>query len=231
MIGDEGFKAATEIAKTTGKAIDAGEKGARYLAETFADAINAIAGAAADSAKGFRIRNRASVAIKTQNHLRALGLETSFIGIEDRAAIPLIEALSVESDDDLQEMWASYIANAVDPRHKTIGITQIITDIISKLEPEDKSILDRLFDLDLSEARKDSIRLTPSDFKISDKSLNYSLTRFVALGLFSCDNSGSVGFSANEDHKMPCNVEIYTSVGWFRALPLLLMFKQSLMTP
>ncbi|MBZ9870506.1 DUF4393 domain-containing protein [Mesorhizobium sp. BR1-1-9] len=229
MIGDEGFKAASEIAKTTGKAIDAGEKGAHYLAETFADAINALAGAAADSAKGFRIRNRASVAIKTQRHLHALGLDTSYLGIEDRAAVPLIAAVSVESDDGLQEMWASYIANAVDPRHKTIGITRIITDAISKLEPEDKGVLDRLFRLDLAELRNDSVRLSPADFQISDEALNYSLTRFVALGLFSCDNSGSVGFAASEGHNMPCNIEIYTSIGWFRALPLLLMFKQSLM--
>ncbi|WP_133304748.1 hypothetical protein [Mesorhizobium sp. DCY119] len=228
MTGDEGFKAATEIAKTAGKAIDASEKGARYLAETFSEAINAIAGAAADSAKGFRIRNRASVAVKTQSHLEALGLDIAFLEIEHRAAVPLIEALSLESDDGLQEMWAVYIANAVDPRQQTIGITRIITNAISKLEPEDKNALDYLFKLDLAEPRKDSIRLKPSDFGIADEALNYSLTRFVALGLFSCDNSGSVGFAAHEGHRMPCNLEIYTSIGWFRALPLLLMFKQSL---
>lgn len=228
MIGDEGFKAAAEIAKTTGKAIDAGEKGARYLAEMFAEAVNALAGAAADSAKGFRIRNRASVAIKTQSHLQSLGLDIHFLRIENRAAVPLIEALSVESDDGLQEMWASYIANAADPHQSTIGITRMITDAISKLEPEDKTVLDRLFQLDLAELRNDSIRLSSSDFQISEEALNFSLSRFVALGLFSCDNSGSVGFAAEESHKMPCNVEINTSIGWFRALPLLLMFKQSL---
>lgn len=52
MIGDEGFKATTEIAKTTGKAIDAGERGGRYLADVFREAIAAYAGAAADSAQG-----------------------------------------------------------------------------------------------------------------------------------------------------------------------------------
>ncbi|MER8839451.1 DUF4393 domain-containing protein [Mesorhizobium sp. M0913] len=227
MIGDEGFKAAVEIAKTTSKVIDAGEKGARYLAETFAEAVNALAGAAADSAKGFRMRNRASVAIKTQRHLQGLGLDINLLRIEDRAAVPLIESLSVESDDGLQEMWASYIANAADPHQSTIGITRIITDAIGKLEPEDKTVLDRLFLLDLAELRNTSLRLSSSDFHISEEALNFSLSRFVALGLFSRDNSGSVGFAAEKSHEMPCNVEIYTSIGWFQALPLLLMFKQS----
>lgn len=227
MIGEEGFKAATEIAKTTSKAIDAGEKASRYFADTFSEAINALAGAAADSAIGFRIRNRASVAIKTQKHLQALGFDQDFLKIEERAAIPLIEALSIESDDGLQDMWASYIANAADPFNGTIGVTAMITNTISKLEPEDKGVLDRLFEVDLAEPLQESIKLKPSDFNTPEEALNFSLARFVALGLFSCDNSGSVGFAADDSHKMPCNLEIYTSIGWFRALPLLLMFKQS----
>jgi hypothetical protein len=229
VTGDEAFKAATEIAKTTGKAIDASEKASRYLADIFSEAINALAGAAADTAIGFRIRNRASVAIKTEKHLEALGLDRSFLKIEERAAVPLIEALSVESDDGLQDIWASYIANAADPRNSTIGVTAVITNAISKLEPEDKEVLDRLFEIDLAEPRQESIKLKPSDFNTTEEALNFSLARFVALGLFSCDNSGSVGFAADDSHKMPCNVEIYTSIGWFRALPLLLMFKQSIM--
>lgn len=229
MTGDEGFKAAAEIAKTTGKAIEASEKASRYLAETFSEAINALAGAAADSAIGFRIRNRASVAIKTEKHLQALGLDRSFLQIEERAAIPLIEALSIESDDGLQDLWASYIANAANPQNTAIGVTAMITNAISKLEPEDKGVLDRLFELDLAEPQQEAMLLKPTDFNTTEESLNFSLARFVALGLFSCDNSGSVGFAADDGHKMPCNVEMYTSIGWFRALPLLLMFKQSVM--
>ncbi|WP_312367020.1 hypothetical protein [Ensifer sp.] len=229
MIGDEGFKAAGEIAKTTTKAIEAGEKGGSYLAKTFEDAIHALAGAAADSAAAFRIRNRASIAVKTEKHLRSLGLDKSFIAMEERAAVPLIEAFSVESNDDLQELWASYIVTAIDPNSPAIGVTAMITNVISKLEPEDKGVLDSLFELDLAEPRRESIKLKNADFNTTEESLNFSLARFVALGLFSCDNSGSVGFAADDGHKMPCNVEIYTSIGWFRALPLLLMFKQSVM--
>ena len=229
MLGDEGFKAATEVAKTTGKAIDAGEKGGRYLANIFREAIATYANAAADSAQGFRIRNRASVAIKTEKHLQALGLDESFLTIEERAAIPLVAALSLESDSDLQELWAAYISNAVDPQNTSIGITALITHAISKLEPEDKTVLDRLFALDLEEMRQKAIILQASDFPVSPEGLNFSLARFVALGLFSCDNSGSVGFAASDGHRMPCNVEVYTSIGWFQALPLLLMFKQSVM--
>lgn len=228
MIGDEAFKAAGEIAKTTGKAIDAGEKGGGYLTKTFEDAIHALAEAAADSANGFKIRNRASVAAKTAKHLKALGLDSQFLKIEERAAIPLIEALSVESDDDLQELWAAYIANSADP-NAPVGVTAMITNVISKLEPEDKVVLDRLFELDLAELLQESLKLKAEDFKTSEQALNFSLARFVALGLFSCDNSGSVVFAARDGHKMPCNVEIDTSIGEFRALPLLLMFKQSIM--
>lgn len=229
MIGDEGFKAITEVSKTTGKVIDASEKGGRYLTGIFKEAIEAYAGAAADSAIGFRIRNRASVAIKTENHLQSLGLDSSFLRIEERAAIPLVDAISNESDSGLQDLWAAYIANAADPNNSKIGVTAMITNAISKLEPDDKGVLDRLFQIDLAEPIREPIKLRPSDFDMPEQSLNFSLARFVALGMFSCDNSGSVGFAANDSHKMPCNVEIYTSIGWFRALPLLLMFKQSVM--
>lgn len=227
ILSDEEAKAVQEAAKLGQKGIDAASSAGTYLTGTFRGAVRFLAMAAEDSAAGFFIRNRAAVELKTRNRLEELGVDRNFRPIGERNYVPLLEAISLEADESLQDVWAAYIANAMDPSKPEVGISRQLIEVIKRLEPEDLPVLRRLFVEDLATPRHDDIRLAAADFPVGDEGLATSLSRLAALGLFSFDSSGQVGWAAPEGWRKPCQLEIAASIGDFRAQPLLLLLQRS----
>jgi hypothetical protein len=229
VFSDETAKAAQEVAKLGQRSLETANRAGGYFAETFKEAIGHIAAAASDSAEAFRIRNRASVLVKTKAKLAALGVTENYRAIEDRVAVPLIEAISVEGDETIQDAWAGYISNALDPDKPHITINRILIGVIRSLEPEDLPILRRIFEIDLGVPVKDAVKLIPSDFELSDAAINYTLARLLSLGLFSFSNVTALLLSGGNNAGIghPCRVEISTSMGAYSSLPLLLLLKQA----
>lgn len=228
ILSDEEAKAAQEAAKLGQKGIEAASSAGTYLTGTFRGAIKFFAMAAEDSAAGLFIRNRAAVEVKTRKRLDELGVDREFRPIGERNYVPLLEAISLEANESLQDVWAAYIANAMDPAKPEIGISRQLVEMIKRLEPEDLPVLRWLFYEDLRTPRKEAVRLTASEFPVTDEGLVTSLSRLAALGLFSFENSGSAGWAPPEDWRKPCQLEVVSSIGNFRAQPLLLILQQSI---
>jgi len=230
MLSDEEAKAIKEVAKLGQKSLETADKAGSYLTQTFSGAIKIYAQAFEDNATGFRIRNRANVIRKTQDHLKKRGFETGFNEIPERNIIPLLESISLESDDEIQEVWARYISNAMDPTQISINVNRQIIEIIKRLEPVDLPIL-RILDLEnLNEPRKDPIHLKVNDFDTSDESLVTIFARLAALGLFSFKNSGETKWATPDSYCKPCQLMVETTIGNFYVQPLLLEFQRSIRT-
>ena len=227
ILSDEEAKAVQEASKLGQKTIRVVEKGCGYLAKTFGEAIEQFAGAMADSAQGYRQRNVASVEAKTNAHLARLGVEDHFKLIDQRNAVPLIEAIAIEPDENIQEIWARYVANCLDPKRPTITVNRPLITVIKNLEPGDLPVIRRLFAENLGEPIRDPIRLEAGDFSLSDDTLADCVSRLGACGLFTLENDGSAGFAASEGYRMPCQLEVVTSLGVFRAQALLRLFQVS----
>jgi hypothetical protein len=131
MISDEQAKAAQEIAKLGQKSVDAASEAGGFFARTFGDAIEHVSQALTDKAAGYRIVNRARVVAKIQARLEALGVD-SFKPISFRNGVPLLEGISDESDETLQDVWAAYFANAPDPKNPSVTANRQLIDIIRK---------------------------------------------------------------------------------------------------
>lgn len=116
----EGAGAAEEIAKTAGKAIDAGrELGGWFEGKTGAALEHSIGWAFTDHIRRSRAiqehrhRERLQVlALETQKRLMVLGAEI-LRGVPETTAVPLIEAAALEADPDLQILWANLLASAL----------------------------------------------------------------------------------------------------------------------
>lgn len=137
---DESAKAAQEIAKTTGKAIDAAQKVGGFLNKVIGDAAVELGGALHDWARVFRYKNLLRLQDKVEDIHAARKLQGRIIPIAPRFAIPLLQAASGEDEESLQDMWAGLIANATDPDQR-ITLRKIFTEILSSLEPLDAEIL------------------------------------------------------------------------------------------
>lgn len=140
---EEESKAVQEIAKTTGKAIDAASKLGGFLSKVLGEPFLELGEAFHDWAKFYRYENLLKIQDKVNEIHQKRKIEGKTIPIPPRYAIPLIQSASQENETSLQMMWARLIANATDPGKK-IDIKKIYIEILSALEPIDVLILDRL---------------------------------------------------------------------------------------
>lgn len=215
-----------ELAKLGQKGIDSGEKAARYLTKYFDAGFAALGGAFGDSAQGFRVRNWIRVMQKTDAMLKAAGIEENFQRIQERNAIPLIEAVSLESDESLQDLWASYLRRALDPASPPGTLNRQFINIIRNLEPSDRDVLDALLGLDL-----DTPSILPRWIEMGTLSKRpehevlETLYRFDANSLLTLDND--MGMKWAPDDAVICNVIVKTPTAYFRVSPLLISFRQA----
>ena len=100
-------------------------------------------------------------------------------------------------------------------------------NIIRQLEPSDLDILRGLSLQELSQARSEDIGKKATDFSGEEESINQSLSRLTALGLFSFEN-GPDRLVMGRGRQQPRRVTIQTSLGEFRAMPLLMMLKSAI---
>ena len=229
MISDEQAKAAQEIAKFGQKGIDAASEAGGFFAKTFGNAIEHFSQAIADKAAAYRIVNRVKIALKTQERLAKLGV-TDFKAIDFRNGVPLLEGISDEPDESLQDVWAAYLANALNPENPTVTANRQLINIIRQLEPDDLKILSGLSSQELNQSRSEALIKKAVDFLVDEEALNQCLSRLTALGLFAFEN-GPDRLVLEKSQERPCRVTIETALGEFHAMPLLVVLKNAIEEP
>ena len=105
-------RAAEEIAKATGKGIDAASGLGRFFDRIFGPALDELGGALADKARYWRWSRLIRLQERYEAECRAIGYDRVAKPVEPKFAFALLEAASLESDDDLQDMFARLLANA-----------------------------------------------------------------------------------------------------------------------
>nr|WP_272212419.1 hypothetical protein [Marinicella sp. W31]MDC2878334.1 hypothetical protein [Marinicella sp. W31] len=220
----EGFKLATQTGSQIGNANS-------YLAEIFDNRIRYLSGDGPVRAAEFEIRNIINGRDRILRLLKKRGIDESYLKLEEREFFRIVKPVALEDDPDVQELWAEYVVNAMDPNILDIGITQIITNVIAALEPVDLPILRYLFQDGLLELRSDEVELSSASFDIAERSLSFTMARFQALGLFSHENNASMVFATSDEVSVACNVTVQTDLGDFRATALLLLFRDSVKEP
>ncbi len=112
---EEESKAVQEVAKTTGKAIEAAERVGKFFSTIFGGAFGEVGDIVHDWAKYFHYKNLLRIQDKVEAIHRERKIEGKTIPIPPRYAVPLIQNAFQEGDETLQEMWAGLIANSMDP--------------------------------------------------------------------------------------------------------------------
>jgi hypothetical protein len=228
-MSDEYAKAAQELAKLGQKSLDIASEAGGFFARTFGKAIEHIGAAVADKAAAYRVMNRAMVVAKTRKKLEKLGV-TNMKAIDFRNGVPLLEGISDETDESLQEVWAAYLANALNPHNLSVTANRQIIGIIRQLEPSDLHVLTGISSAELNHERKDVLIKQATDFIGDEDALNQSLSRLTALGLFSFENGPDL-LAMGKDRVHPCRVVVETSLGVFKTMPLLMMLKKAIEEP
>ncbi|MDR3747104.1 MAG: Abi-alpha family protein [Acidobacteriota bacterium] len=117
----------------------------------FSDLISSLFGPVAseaglmlkDHVQHFRVRRQVRLFERTAAKLREAGVEPT--SVELKLLLPIIEHASVESDDDLQDIWANLLTNAADPRPESWKVLRSFPSILKELGSADVKFLDALY--------------------------------------------------------------------------------------
>lgn len=118
-----------------------------------------------------------------------------------RFAHPALEAIGTEDSDDLLEMWAGLLANAMDADAEDVARRAYI-EVLKRLDPPDSHILNWLYQKEKHD--KTSINATikveefSAEIKISTKNVEISLYNLMGAG---CVTVGLTGSRVNRDTK------------------------------
>ena len=140
---EEEAKATQEIAKATGKGIDAIKKFFGFMKDIFGAPLIEYGDALHDKIKLYRYKNLLNIIDAVTEIHSKRRLAGKVIPIPPRYAIPIMEKASLEENKNLQEMWAGLIANASDPNQR-LQINKLYVEILSAIEPLDAVLLEFL---------------------------------------------------------------------------------------
>jgi Abortive infection alpha len=154
----ESAKAVQEVAKVTGKVVDAGQKFGGFIAQFVAGPIEQGMGIFEDKLKYMRWERQVRLMQRANQLMQEIGLSQPSRPIPLKLAVPLFEAASLEDDDYLQDLWARLLVNAANARSQ-ITLQRAYISVLEQLTPLEATILLKIYTLPYDETRHDGIEV------------------------------------------------------------------------
>lgn len=195
-------KAVEETAKTGQALVEAGSDLARFVGKALGTAPEDTVGLLGGNLlHQLHIRNLDKVSRKTEEILRQRGVEEPK-PIGSKALLPALEAASEETDETLQDMWASLLANAMDPGKET-SLQRVFIEALRQMEPIDVLIL-RQVAREGPESILDAINLA-EQLERRDTLIAVSVNRLAEIGAVILKKTQTMGYYALS----PLGMELY----------------------
>lgn len=140
-------KAVEEVAKTTGKAIDAGRELGGFISKYAGGAIEQLMGIFEDKFKYMRWERQIRLMQRANTFLWLKGLDAPSRYVPLGFTIPVMQAGSLEEDDSLQDRWAALLANAADDSIN-IDVRRAFVSILEDLTSLDALVLEKIYAID-----------------------------------------------------------------------------------
>lgn len=103
-----------------------------------------LSGIASDHLRFYRVKKQLELKEKMQAELEKRGYSEIPGAIDVSFGVPLIEAASLEDNEDLQQLWANLLANAVDPKVENKPKKSFI-DILKQMDTFDAKLLKDIY--------------------------------------------------------------------------------------
>ena len=144
----EELQAASEIAKTTGKAIDASREVGGFISRFIKGPLEQGIGIFEDKLKYMRWERQLALMDKVNQKMTKRGLDKPTQPVPMKIAIPLFQEASLEEDDSLQELWANLLVNAAD-KDSEAEVQRTHISLLHDLTPMDAICLNKAYSKDV----------------------------------------------------------------------------------
>lgn len=152
----EAAKATQEVAKTTGKAIDASREFGGFISRYISGSLEQGMGIFEDKLKYMRWERQMRLMQKASDYMASLGVDAPSKPIPLKFAVPLLEAASLEDDDYLQDLWAKLLVNS-SIVGSPVDLNRSYIDILERVSHLEAKILSVIYALPEEEVRNKSI--------------------------------------------------------------------------
>lgn len=142
---NEERKTVREVAAVSGKVIDAACEMGRFIAKITSGPLEQANLIWEDRLKYTRAVNQLKLIEKFESQLRKRGLSEPTRTIPLSFAVPLLQAATLEENDDLQDLWAAMLANAAD-KCVDVQLRRAFVSILEEMTSLDVRILKTIGD-------------------------------------------------------------------------------------
>lgn len=149
---EEESKAVQEVAKATGKGIDAVREAGGFIARYVAGPLEEGVGILSDRLKYVRWERQVRLMQRADQFLREAGLDAPSRAVPLKIAIPLLQAATIEDDDSLQDLFAALLVNAANAA-SGVEVHRSFIEILGQVTPLEARILKVVYSLPFDEAR------------------------------------------------------------------------------
>lgn len=164
-------KAARTIAKTAGKAIDAGRELGAWLNKIFGKAIVDTVGlywtdrvaARRIEAAVYDWKRLALLFHAAENELKRRKVK-ALRPLPPKVALPLIEHATMENERHLRKMWANLLATALTPFEE--AVTQTYVTVLGELTAHDARALEKMYSEWMTIDQKEKYNSGPVEYEI-----------------------------------------------------------------
>lgn len=149
---EEESKAIQEVAKATGKGIDAVREAGGFIARYVAGPLEEGVGILHDHLKYVRWERQTRLIHRADQYLLEVGLKTPSRAVPLKIAIPLLQAATIEDDDSLQDLFAALLVNAANAA-SGVEVHRSFIEILSQITHLEARILNVIYSLPFDIAR------------------------------------------------------------------------------
>ena len=147
-MNDEKAKAVQEASKFGVEAADITKQLGGYLARVFGTMPEDIVGlVVGDWLRHLRIRNLARINQRTEEILKEREILDKTEPVSPSIALPLLQAAQDETREELRELWARMLANAMDPSRSS-AVRQSIINTVKAFDPLDAILISFIGEMD-----------------------------------------------------------------------------------
>lgn len=143
---NEEAKAVGEIAKTTGKAIDAAKAAGGFIAKYIGGALEQGMGIFEDKLRYLRWERQHRLMLRADEFLKRSGLEEPSRAVPLKLALPILQGATLEENDEIQDRWAALLVNAANASFSG-EVRRAYASMLEQLTSLDVRILDVIYSL------------------------------------------------------------------------------------
>lgn len=145
-------KAVQEVAKTSGQMVGAAEKLGEFISKYTHESFEAGLGIFADKLQYMRWERQQRLMKRADEFLKKEGLVNPQKIIPFKFAVPLLEAASLEENDELQDLYAILLVNASNP-NSGVDISRSYIDVLERFTPKMVKIFHNIYSTQLTEEK------------------------------------------------------------------------------